>query len=205
MKRIIGIILFITLSVSNIFSQNEIVFVDGKKLNATEIKIDTLGSVNFTDKNGKAKSVFKYDVFSINENGKEIVLYEPDTTEGSFTVMQMKDFIQGEFDGKNSEAPLCFTGGVVTGFVAPVIFPVLGVSSVYSAIVPAVYDFTVGVKKINDSKIDIVESYSTNQYYIAGYKTSVKKKRINNAILGSVIGLATGLVSSYFIYEFKFD
>jgi hypothetical protein len=205
MKNNIILILLIFFLSSNIYSQDIIWLMDGKKIQSGEIKVDTSDYIIYKTPKGKFKSIDKFDVFSVSIKNDVMIFYVPDSASDSFTISQMQDYLQGRLEGRDTKAPYSFAGGVATGLGAPILLPLAGIGTIFTPLVPATYDVIVGVSKIKDEKISISEVYQSNPYYIEGYKTSVKKKRINNAILGSVIGVTVGLTASFFIYDIGYE
>ncbi len=202
MKKTFITLLVIVFAITKIYSQSEIFMLDGKKIITDDVKTDTTDYISYKTKSDNYKSVVKYDIFSVITNGKTDYYYVPDSSAESFTADQMHDFVRGRYEGRTTKAPLCLAGGILIGIAGPMSFPLVGLTFL-SPILPAGYDVLVGVAKVKDNKISIPDEYAKNPYYIEGYKTSVKKKRINNAIIGSLIGLAVGLTASYFVFDVK--
>lgn len=200
-KRAILIFFILFIFYSQNYSQNQIWLLDGKKISASEINIDTTEYIYYKNIKGKTKSISKFDVFSVEIDENEKIIYENDLEADCFNDTQMKNYVQGRYDGRFTKSPIYFVGGIATGVTAPIFLPMLGINSILTPLVPAGYDLCIGLIKVKDEKIAIKEEFSSNQHYIEGYKTSVKKKRINNAIMGSIIGVTIGLTSAFFIYE----
>jgi len=219
MKKIITILILSLFVSLNIFSQNQIWCYDGNIIDFKEVKVDSTDYVYYKNINGKNKTIYKYDIFEIIENGKAKVLYEIEAnacpTENKlneygieiendscqFNTLQMKDFIQGRFEGKQTKATTYFASGLIVGAAFPMIFPIISLNTVFSPVVPAIYDLSLGLIKVNADKLAIKPEYKNNIYYKEGYKMSVKKKRLNQTIIGSAIGVGIGLIGSYTIYE----
>jgi len=219
MKKILTIvIIFLSL---NTFSQNKIWCYDGEIIDFMEVKVDSTDYVWYKNMNGKYKFIFKGDVFEIIENGKEKVLYvieenacpaesplneygiEIENDSCQFNTFQMRDFIHGRFDGKNAKVPVYFTTGLIVGLTFPLTFPIIGLNTTFSPIIPALYDLSFGLVKVKTENLNIPETYKNNIYYEEGFKMSVKKKRLNKTIVGSAIGVGMGLIGSYIIFEAK--
>jgi len=219
MKKNLTILIFSFFITLNTFSQNKIWCYDGAIIDFIEVKVDSTDYVWYKNMNGKYKSIYKSDIFEIIENGKEKYLYEIEEnacpTENKFdelgveiendscqfNTFQMKDFIQGRFDGKNTKAPIYFTTGLIVGTTFPLLFPVIGLNTAFSPVVPAIYDLSLGMVKVKTENLDIPQTYKNNIYYKEGFKMSVKKKRLNKTIVGSAIGVGVGLIGSYVIFE----
>lgn len=149
----------------------------------------------------KQKAVDKINIFSINYFDKtDRILYRQDTAIGyDLSIPEMEYYILGERDAiKNYKAPAITVGGVVLGFGATYF------AGFWGLLMPAVYGTTMGVI---DPKIKLSESTKpemrTNKDFVEGYMTTATRKKVKNAIMGSLVGatafaIATILINARF-------
>lgn len=175
------------------FAQNTLWLSNGKKIQIGDFNLENSELVLYKNKKGKTKSVDRYDVFSIIESSNnEIIIYKKDSSyEDAFNLAEMKAFVEGQYDASlNFKSPLTTVGGIVVSGAAAVV-----VNPIYVLLVSGAYTTTIGLTKPIKSDLTIPEKYSGNKYYELGYNKAVKKKRVRNAIIGSVIGLAAGFTT----------
>lgn len=175
------------------FAQNTLWLSNGKKIQIGDFNLENSELVLYKNKKGKTKSVDRYDVFSIIESSNnEIIIYKKDSSyEDAFNLAEMKAFVEGQYDASlNFRSPLTTVGGIVVSGAAAVV-----VNPIYVLLVSGAYTTTIGLTKPIKSDLTIPEKYSGNKYYELGYNKAVKKKRVRNAIIGSVIGLAAGFTT----------
>jgi hypothetical protein len=184
----IALILLLATSLS---AQNKLWLANGKMKEIGEYNLEKKDFVIYKNKKGKFKSIERFDVFSIIDQSKnEQIIYLPDSVDNeSFTVAEMRAFVQGEYDAhQNFKSPLTTIGGAgISGGAAVFISPI------YSPLIPAVYCGVIGATKTSEKKIIIPKEYENNDHYLLGYKKATKQKRVKNAIFGSLIGLAAGV------------
>jgi hypothetical protein len=193
--KIIKILLIVNLVLNtlNVAAQNTLWLTNGKKITIGDFKIDNKDFLSYKTSKNKIKSIESFDVFSIiQNNGQEIILYQPDSIiEGSFSLIEMRAFVQGQTDAKdNFKSPLITAGGIVLISASAV-----AINPVVVILVAGSYCTVIGVTKTSNKKIIIPSDYQNNEHYILGYKKECKQKRIKNAILGSGIGLAIGFTA----------
>jgi len=200
MKRLISYFFLIAIAVSFSESkaQNTMLLVNGKKIEIGEFKVSDSLFLAYKNKKGKIKSTNLIDVFSVKEqNGKETIFYVPDNIDAeSFTINQMRDFVNGAYDARtNYKTPWITTGGFVVGGGSAVAVSAVGLNSLLVPVFPALYSGGVGMVKVKKEKLNIPDNLKTNDYYMEGYTRVANHKRINNAIIGSGIGMALGIVA----------
>lgn len=178
-------------------SQNTIFLVTGKKLAIGDFKMNKSDYISYKNKKGKIKSIPKEDVFSISSStGNEILVYTPDLSDSSsFTIAQMRDYVRGAYDARtNYKTPwIGFAGFMVGG--GSVGLTTLGMSSLLVPVLPISYDAGVGIFKMKSKKLKLSENLISNPYYKEGYLNRANRKRMNHAILGTIIGMAAGTVA----------
>ncbi len=184
----------IILAFSGILSaQNTLWLANGKKKEIGEYKLDNKEFVVYKNKKGKFKSIEKFDIFAIiDQSSKEITIYQPDSThKESFSIIEMRAFVQGQYDAQlNFKSPLSTLGGAGIAAAAS-----LFINPLYTPIVSGVYCGVIGFTKTSEKKIIIPNEYQNSDHYLLGYKKETKRKRIKNAILGSAMGLAAGFAT----------
>ena len=188
----------ITVSFTQSKAQNTLLLVTGKKIEIGEFKVSDSLFLAYKNKKGKIRSANLQDVFSVKAvNGKETIFYVPDSSDAeSFTIIQMRDFVSGASDARtNYKTPWITTGGFVVGGGSAIAVSAVGLNSLLVPIFPALYSGGVGIIKVKKDKLNIPDNLKNNDYYVEGYFRVANHKRINNAIIGSGIGMALGIVA----------
>ncbi len=106
--KLLGIAIILVFS-GLLTAQNTLWLTNGKKKEIGEYKLDEKEYVIYKNKKGKFKSIEKFDVFAIIEqSNKEIIVYQPDSIDNeSFTLIEMKAFVQGQYDAhQNFHEPI---------------------------------------------------------------------------------------------------
>jgi len=181
---------------------------NGKKIAINSYSLDTAnyyeGKISFIDINGKDKSKFKQDIFSVvDKTGTETVLYTPNFEMGEIlTPEQMKQYVIGLGEARVAKiSPLILIGGVASGLAGafvPSLEVELGGSTMpipLGILVPATYIGVMGATHPNADKLQ--QNYpvtATNEHYLMGYQEGVKKKRLRNSIIGAGVGFLTGIL-----------
>ena len=181
------------------FSQTTVLFLNGDKMEVTDCKVDEeQWIVQYYNKRQKEKLIDLDYVFSITDSlGKEKVYYIPVRFEegDTFTVKQMRSFVDGEFDASNEhKGRLSFASGFVVGSAASVLlYPSL---LFYSPAFPAGAAVISGITQPSDKKIEKLHPERINdEHYKFGYQESAKHKRAVASIKGGAIGLVVGIVA----------
>ncbi len=188
----------ITVSFTQSKAQNTLLLVTGKKIEIGEFKVSDSLFLAYKNKKGKIRSTNLQDVFSVKAvNGQETIFYVPDSSDAeSFTIIQMRDFVSGASDARtNYKTPWITTGGFVVGGGSAIAVSAVGLNSLLVPIFPALYSGGVGIIKVKKDKLNIPDNLKNNDYYVEGYFRVANHKRINNAIIGSGIGMALGIVA----------
>lgn len=196
--KAIGLVLFLAVT-GSLFAQNTLWLTNGKKKKIGEFNLEKKDYVIYKNTKGKFKSIERFDVFAVIEQStKEHIVYMPDSIDNeSFTITEMRAFVQGQYDAhQNFKSPLTTLGGTgVSGAAAVLINPqfVLLVSGAYCGVI--------GATKPSQNKIIIPSEYEKSDHYLLGYKKAAKQKRIKNSIFGSLIGLAAGFTTFVLINQ----
>lgn len=192
------VLLAITVSFYKSKAQNTMLLVTGKKIEIGEFKVSNSLFLAYKNKKGKIRLTDLRDIFSVQkQNGKETIFYVPDSTDTeSFTINQMRDFVNGAYDARtNYKTPWVTTGGFVVGGGSAVAVTAVGLNSLLVPFFPALYSGGVGIVKVKKDKLNIPDNLKNNDYYMEGYTRVANHKRTNNAIIGSGIGMALGIVA----------
>lgn len=178
-------------------SQNTMLLVTGKKLVIGDFKLNKSDYISYKNQKGKIKSVAKQDVFSIRlNNGNETLIYHPDLSDTTaFTVEQMRDYVSGVYDARtNYKMPWLTSCAIVLGG-SSIGLTAAGMNTLLAPVIPVTYSAGIGVFKVKKNKLQLPDNFKNNDYYTEGYLYRVNKKRINHAILGSIIGIAAGTLA----------
>ena len=198
MKTILFIIATFLFQINTInsFSQNTMLLTSGKKITIGEYKVSESSFLAYKNQKEKLKSIVIEDVFSIiDKSGAETIFYKSDTTNNeSFSVDQMRFFVNGENDAINNyKSPWTTVGGIVIGAGSVISVPLAGLNSLYTPIFPTAYVSSVGLIKVKTKKLGIKNQYLENKHYVLGFEKAAKQKRIKNSLFGSGIGIAVGI------------
>lgn len=200
-------IIFIHFSFSfAVFSQDRIFLLNGKEISG--VITDTTSEFIFYKKSKEQSKSIKLEterVFSFikEDSGMEYIVYAPDTSDPDyFSVHEMRMFVFGEKEAAiHYKAPYTFAGAVATGFVSAAL-PFMPL--VLSPILPGIYTTIIGTQFIRINKKHIANKYYlSEETYIYGYEKMAKVKRVQRALLGSLIGIGAGYSTRYFFNQDK--
>ena len=205
MNRYILILgLLLTTFLSKVDSQTMVWFLNGDKMTLNDCKInedDWL--ITYYNKKQKEKIIDLDYVFSITDSlGKEKVYYIPvifDETEDTFSVAQMRSFVEGEYDGTmEHKARLSLAGGFIVGGVTGVLlYPNL---LFWSPAFPAGAAVISGITSPSKKKIiKLHPERAEDKHYMYGYQESAKHKRAVASIKGGAVGLLLGIIAGAII------
>ena len=170
-------------------AQQHLLLTNGKQIEISELKLDSLNHIFYKTQNGKIKWLNTDEVFSwTREDSVEVIFYKPECTDVCFKIEQMKDYLKGTADGRKHEAELSTVSGFAVGTVSG-----LFLAAYLTPILPAVTAGLNGAFKPKEEKLNIPEKYKDNLHYIEGYKKSVKQKRVINSIIGGSAGIIIGI------------
>jgi len=183
------------------FSQDTINLLNGKRIVAKSIYDEPTNALMKYDivirGKAKQKAVDKINIFSINYSDKtDRILYRQDTAIGyKLSIPEMEYYIAGEREAiKNYKAPWITVGGFALGFVATYKLAFWGLLS------PAVFGTAMGVI---DPKIKLSETTKpemrTNKDFVDGYMTTATRKKVKNALLGTVAGATVFAIATIVI------
>ena len=197
-------ILLLTIFSSEMQVQDTINLLNGKQIFAKSIYEEPNSSILKYDISFHSKvkqtSVDLLNIYSVNYADKtQKIFYRQDSAIGfDLSVKQMEYFMLGERDAiKNHKTPWITVGGFVVGVLATHKLQFWGL------LTPVVYATAFGLftPKIHSSPN--LGSYITGDYnYLEGYKYTATRKKVKNALLGSIIGFAAYSITSYAINNF---
>jgi hypothetical protein len=200
-QLLISITLILTFAF-NSYSQDTINLINGKQLVAKSIYEEPNSSLLKYDYtfHGKEKqtSIDVLSIYSINyANHTEKIFYMQDSAMGfTLSVQQMKLDILGERSAyKYYKAPWVTVGGFVVGATATYFLQFWGVIS------PAVYATAFGIitPKVHTDP-NLSYSITSNYYFLEGYQYTATRKKVKNALLGGIAGVA----AMSLVYTFAF-
>ena len=203
MKIHILIILSILIASVNSYSQDTINLMSGKQIIAKSIFEDTSSTLIKYDiaiKNRVIqKAVDRIDIFSITYADKShSILYHQDTAIGfRLSYTEMNNYLLGEREALNHyKAPLVTVGGFAAGFAPTTFF-----LNFYGALFIPVYATALGVitPKVKTPENGNSKLF-TDDNFIDGYKSTATRKKVKNALLGSVVGFATAIIVMETVY-----
>ena len=217
-RLFLGVILILAVSVQ---AQDKILLLNGKSYEGKFLgNSPELVNFNFINKRGKVKP-FSFEsirVYSFTKAGEpETVLYKRDTTiYHYYTPDQMRMFIYGEQDAYTRfKAYRPFISGFIAGFGISLYDTYLDENYVcdgveYSGgffkrepslaqfVVPFVVPIVTGaIKPKMRARYASDTAFLTNEYYIEGFKKVRRFRRVKSALLGSLVGVAAGMLGYY--------
>jgi hypothetical protein len=206
-RHIIVLGLFLVTSLTSfIHSQTTVWFLNGDKMQVTECDINEKDwLITYYNKKQKEKIIDLDYVFSVTDSlGKEKVYYIPvkmEDSEDTFTVSQMRSFVEGEFDGNQEhKARLSFVSGILVGGSAGYLLsPSL---LFYSPAFPAGAAVISGITQPKEKRIVFLHpEKKDDEQYIYGYQEAAKHKRAIASIKGGAIGLVLGIVAGIILVK----
>lgn len=175
-----------------------VVRMSGQELSGTLIESEGIDLIlETTRKNGKKRiqNIHKSEVFSIQFQEGEWVLYSPDESIGDdLTEEEMRIYMAGEVDAREgfNTLPTAAAGFLIAGTAA-----VLADGGLLLVILPPV-GYTLfqlaPVIKIQGKSISNPD-YKYNDLYALGYERVARPKKIMSGLKGSVLGMAAGIAA----------
>lgn len=135
------------------------------------------------------KRIDRFNVFSITpDNGTELVVYNPDTTEGlEPSIPEVREFISGEkLAMAEYRKPLNLITGVGVGLGS-------SLATFYGIPAPILYSAILGrvSPKLPEERRNEVHSDA----FIMGYQKKARTMKINRSLLGGGIGFTVGIAT----------
>ena len=149
--------------------------------------------------NTKTTEFDKEDIFSITyPNNQEVVLYRQDSLsqENYLDVNDMRAYIAGEKDAlKNYHSPFSTISSAAIGAGSGLFMPLL-----LAPAAPALWVGFMGSRWIKIKRKNVSDTKNLKEdMYVVGYGRAARSQRVQNALKGAGIGLATGLITSFFV------
>lgn len=202
MKKISSALLLICFFAANLsHAQDTINLMSGKQIFAKKIYEEPNSSNLRYDfiLHGKERqsSTDLLNVFSVNyANNTQKIFYRQDSAIGfDLSQKQMELFVLGEREAiTNYKAPWITVGGFVVGVAATHVLQFWGV------ITPAVYATAFGIitPKLHTSP-SLSYSITSDFNFLEGYKYTATRKKVKNALIGGIVGVAAYAITSYAI------
>jgi hypothetical protein len=194
MKKITFLSVIMLIALSSVFSQENLLLNNGKRILISEIKIDTSGIILYKNIEGNVKWIEFEEVFSwTRDDSVEVIFYKPACEDVCFRIDQMRDYLHGEADGNNVHTYGASIISFIAGAGSGILMPVAGLY-ILSPIPPAVNSGLWGAFRPNADKFEIPEKYKDNSHYKEGFTSSVRRKRVVNSLITGASGLVTGIV-----------
>lgn len=207
MKYIYSIFaLFFALLPAVNFSQDTLNFLDGRRIATKAIYEDSndifLRYEVFQKGKIAEKKVDKADLFSIDySNNTRKIYYFQDTALGNdLALHEMESYMLGSREAiKNYKAPWVTACGTAAGFA-----PTYIILNFWGLLAPVVYGttmgmFTPGIKISENTPAALKKDI----YFINGYKNTATRKKVKNALFGSIAGVAAAGITSYIVFAAK--
>jgi hypothetical protein len=185
---------------SILYSQDTINLMNGRQIAAKSVYNDTASTLLKYEINArnnvKQLSVDKIEIYSIRyADHSEKIMYRQDTAIGyKLSAAEMRYYILGERDAiKYYKSSWITYSGVPVGF-----FPTIYYLNFWGAWSIPLYTTIIGVinPKIKISKVsnpDLTHNINFND----GYRAAATKKRVKNALMGSIVGFASAAIISW--------
>ncbi len=153
------------------------------------------------DKPTIEKKIDRFDIFSVNyDDGKEDVLYNPDTTfVDEPSVEEVRDYIEGERLALKfyHENPKFAASQLYFGFYSGFFGSLLGY---YGAAVPLVY--SMGVDRFGPVKPEgYMDEWKETDAFVSGYEKRMRNKKIKNSLIGGAVGFTIGITTLAVIFN----
>ncbi|MFN9597012.1 MAG: hypothetical protein ACK560_09495 [Bacteroidota bacterium] len=190
-QQAVLVFLFSTICIPKSFGQGTIQMLNGKEKRYMTYKVQD-EYVLFQPESKPdswSKRLDRFNVFSITpDNGAEIVVYDPDTTDGlEPNVQEAREFIAGEkLAIAEYRKPLNVISGIGVGIGS-------GFAQYFGIPVPVVYSAAIGRVSPRLPKAHRDLQYS--EPFVAGYQKKARTMKINKSLLGGGIGFALGFTA----------
>lgn len=186
-------------SFSLLHSQDELLLMNGKRyfgnsIDTTGLKV--LFEINKSENKKKVKSYYRDEIFSIEFNTTEKVLYEPSTYfEDSYSQETMRYLVNGRSDARyHYKTKWVVPTGLVVGAGSALLLK----GNIFTLLVPIVYTGIVQIPIVRVQPKSISSSeFLGNDFYKEGYNHMARTKRTKHAFLSSLAGVALGIL----VYE----
>jgi hypothetical protein len=190
MKHFLLVLALFTIGLS-LTAQESILLNSGKRIYIQAINLDSAAFVFYKTQSGHIKALDKEEVFSwTRTDSVEVIFYQPACADVCFQIEQMRDYLHGVADAKELKRPIpVVVGSVAGGAAGAFIMPIL------SPLVPTAVAAGYGIPRPKIEHFNIPEKYKDNPHYAEGYTSTVRRKRVINALIGGGIGLVAGITT----------
>lgn len=198
--KTLALLFAITLfSAGNAVSQDTILTLDGDEIITPEYRYDeSTFEIDYKTPNLKIKSINTDEVFGIkHQDGTERVFYKYDPAEGDgLTVEDMREMATGMVCARvNHREPAAFVVGFCAGFGGVFLMPVVKGNLLYAPLVPLAVVSITGMTQVNAAKhTKQIYGRDMSEMFNSGYAERAKRKRMTSVIIGSLVGLASGVL-----------
>ena len=205
MNKLLVLLLTLFSIIKISFAQDTIITIDGEQIFGKSVKLNSATRECFYQTmKGKEKEIDMDDIFSVRDSmGTETVYYRQDTTKGFYDSQNdMQQYIEGILAARKQYKSNLFTYlGAGLSVTAVAVVAASGTGLLFwTPLIPVVYSGIVLKSKPNVEKItNSIPEHLRSEKYVTGYITQVKKKRTNNAVIGSVGGLLLGWLGFFSI------
>lgn len=184
-------------------AQDTVRFLNGRIMTG-KIMSNANETVIHLTKSGKEKAhrYFKEDIFDIrySDRNKEVI-YLPDSNRGLiFSEDEMDRYLSGMQNARlNYKAPWVTVGGVAAG-AAGLYWGFWGLAA------PAAYAITFSAIPVSTKGKPYLNDHIGDDYYMEGFKAMAHRKKVKNALFGSIGGaLVVGVVTSILTFKYAND
>ena len=207
-SRVLLLMVVLLVSVDAI-AQNKLLLMNGFEITLRSFEEDlTTKTIRYTF---EKKKLFKNEpkivsdeiemsrLFSLTlKDGKEQLYYQLDSAEGNFySVERARLFVYGSRDAqKNYKPKASLIGGILFGMTGGLFssFVTTSLISASSLIVPTVRTSRIGEDQVSASSLELDRSVVINADYRDGFQKIAKSKRVQKTLLGSIIGVGSGIL-----------
>ncbi|MCX6183032.1 MAG: hypothetical protein NT150_14020 [Bacteroidetes bacterium] len=201
MKKIAFLLLTILLTTEFVAAQDKVELLSGKVKKGI-VDHETAEYIYFKKKEGGLVTrISKERIFRVlKSSGDTMYVYRQDTLlEDDYSIAQIEKHIQGQNEARKYYKPWkAAVGGFCVGGASGVL-PLF-----YAFMPPGVYMALIGTWTINeDNFIASDETLLSDEYFVNGYELAARGKKMRYALVGSVTGLATGMMIMYIVYPYR--
>lgn len=185
------VVILISIACLQVFGQVRLSLLDGSQINLESFVFhndDYYLDYSFMKDNGKIKNTYSYynDVFSININGVDSIIYMP-VEEGEFSIPDMQQVVCGRQYAQMDYNPWwAYATGMIVG-CGSMFIPM---DATTKLVIPIAY--TLGMAFVKPTKSYINKRYDLsfdNEMLIYGYKNAGRKKIFKNTVIGTIGGI----------------
>ena len=198
--KTLALLFAITLfTAGNAMSQDTILTLEGDEIITPEYRYDESSfDIEYKTPSLKIRSINTDDVFGIrHQDGTERVFYKYDPAEGNgLTVEDMREMATGMSCARvHHREPAAFVVGFCAGFGGVFLMPVVEANLLYAPLVPLAVVSITGMTRVNAAKYTKqVYGRDMSEMFNSGYADRAKRKRMTSVIIGSLVGLASGVL-----------